>query len=196
MTVETAFDRALAFVLRQEGGASRNPNDAASSQVAEGEVHTNYGVTQNAYDAHRYRKGIPRQSVALIHLDEVATVYLEDYWRKNHLDDVACYAPKLAMCLLDGAVQHGKNPFLWQYTVGADSDGVIGPETLGLTKDRVEIAGEDRVMAAYLMRRKGYYEQIIRLSPQNEKFRKGWRRRVNELCREVGVEPVWPVKED
>jgi len=99
------------------------------------------------------------------------------------------------MCLFDGAVQHGKNVQLWQRTVQAEPDGVVGPETLNKTEHRVKLVGEPLVMAAYLDRRAGYYQQIITLNPSQKKFRNGWRRRVNELCREVGVDPVWSVKE-
>lgn len=191
--METPFDKALAFVLHFEGGESSDPDDAAAAQVEQGEVHTKYGITQETYNRHRYEAGEPRQPVAKIKKDEAAQIYLTDYWHKNHLDAVACYAPLLAMCLFDGAVQHGRNVMLWQQTVGADSDNVLGPQTLGQTETRVKVAGEARVMAAYLARRATYYQQQIKLNPKNQKFMKGWRRRVNELCRTVGVDPVWPV---
>lgn len=193
--METAFDKALAFVLRFEGGLSKDAVDPAALQVDPGEVHTAYGITQATYDAHRYRAGEARQSVALIKRDEVAHVYLNDYWKAYRLDEVAHHAPNFAMCLFDGYVQHrpDNNTKLWQRSVQSEPDGIVGPNTLMKTEYRVSVVGEPLVCAAYLERRYGLYAQIIRNDPPLQKFRKGWRRRLNELCRTVGLDPVWPV---
>lgn len=70
------FDRALAFVLRWEGGYVNDPDDPGGA--------TNKGVTQKVYDAFR-GKGNERD-VKLIEDSEVATIYRTRYWAAGGCD--------------------------------------------------------------------------------------------------------------
>ncbi|RTH00928.1 hypothetical protein CSW50_10075 [Thermus scotoductus] len=92
------FERALAFVLRWEGGYSDHPDDPGGA--------TNYGITQATYDAWRKRQGLPTRPVREISMDEVRAIYRTRYWDPLP----ARYAekdPPLALALFDYAVNSG-----------------------------------------------------------------------------------------
>src|SRR5215467_3818504 len=67
-----AFEAALPFVLRWEGGFVDHPNDPGG--------RTNQGVTQKVYDAWRRRQGLPQRDVKMIEHDEVLAIYESGYW--------------------------------------------------------------------------------------------------------------------
>lgn len=192
--MQTAFDDAMAFVARWEGGFSRDPTDRAAGQA--GAIHTVAGVTQVTYDDWRLRVGDVPRPIAEIEADEVAAVYRLLYWREGWCDRVASdvRAERLALCLFDGAVQHGVSGStrLWQRTVQAEPDGMPGPKTIERTLIHVGQLGQLIVCEAYLERRYGVYVELIKRNPEQQKFRNGWRNRLNSLCKEVGVPIVWP----
>jgi lysozyme family protein len=72
--MDTAYNDALAFVLRWEGGFVDDPADHGG--------RTMKGVTQNVYNAWRASQGKPPGDVKNIADDEVAAIYQNDYWRK------------------------------------------------------------------------------------------------------------------
>ena len=67
-----AFEAALPFVLRWEGGFVDHPNDPGG--------RTNKGVTQKVYDAWRRRQGLPQRDVKMIEHNEVLAIYEGGYW--------------------------------------------------------------------------------------------------------------------
>jgi lysozyme family protein len=67
-----AFDAAVTFVLRWEGGFVDHPDDPGG--------RTNKGVTQKVYDGWRTRQGQPPRDVKLIDAAEVEAIYASDYW--------------------------------------------------------------------------------------------------------------------
>lgn len=67
-----SFGRALAFVLRWEGGYTDNPADPGGA--------TNKGITQRTYDAWRAKKRLPARPVREIKDSEVEAIYREEYW--------------------------------------------------------------------------------------------------------------------
>lgn len=92
------YERALAFVLRWEGGFVDHPQDPGGA--------TNMGITQATYDAWRRSRGLPTRSVREIAREEVETIYRTRYWEPLP----ARYAEKdlaLALALFDYAVNSG-----------------------------------------------------------------------------------------
>jgi len=68
----TDFDRALAFVLRWEGGAVADPHDKGG--------RTNRGITQRTYNGWREGKGLDVEDVFLMSEEEAAEIYRNLYW--------------------------------------------------------------------------------------------------------------------
>lgn len=95
----TAFEEALSFTLKWEGGKADNPNDSGG--------RTNMGVTQRTFDAHRDAIGQPRDDVFNITKDEAAEIAKVRYWDAMGLDDIAETNPKLAVALFDWGFHSG-----------------------------------------------------------------------------------------
>ena len=66
------FERALAFVLRWEGGKVDDPHDKGG--------RTNRGITQRTYDGWRDEKGLPRRDVYELEEEELQAIYRTLYW--------------------------------------------------------------------------------------------------------------------
>lgn len=176
------FDECLKFVLKWEGGYS-------PPQVGDPNP-TNYGITQNTYNAYRHTKNLPYQSVRHITMDEVREIYYLLYWVSSKADKLP---PPLDLVHFDTAVNMGvmtANKLL-QRSVNAllpenrklAVDGIVGEKTLSAVK-QVPI---DKLVKAYIARRAARYEEIANKYPQKRRFLKGWLNRLNDLKRVAGI---------
>ncbi len=87
-TIKTDFDRAVAWVLNQEGGYTAGlPGDPGGE--------TNWGISKGAY---------PDLDIKALTRDEAIELYRRDYWYASGAD-----ALSWPLCLIhfDAAVQHG-----------------------------------------------------------------------------------------
>ena len=174
MSDNPAFDAAMKFVLRWEGGFVDHPNDPGG--------RTNKGVTQKVYDAWRRRQGRAAQDVKLIGDDEVHAIYATDYWVPPRCDRLDT---PLNTVQFDTAVNMGVGRavrFL-QAAVGCGVGGDFGPAT-----ERA-VAGCDAgtVVAAYCRQREDFYRRLARNNAKLAVFLKGWLNRLNALRREIGL---------
>ena len=107
-----SFDRAVAMVLRHEGGYSLDPRDPGGE--------TRFGISKRAYP-----------DVDILHLteDEAKAIYRRDYWDKLRTDEIP---EPLAICLFDAAVNMGRDKAvrLLQRACGVAQDGVMGGNTI------------------------------------------------------------------
>ena len=85
----TAFEAALPFVLRWEGGFVDHPTDPGG--------RTNSGVTQDVYDDWRRRHGLLRADVREIEETEVHAIYESGYWMPPRCDLLAAHARSRAV---------------------------------------------------------------------------------------------------
>jgi len=178
-----AFDAALKFVLRWEGGFVDHPNDPGG--------RTNKGVTQKVYDGWRTRQGQIPRDVKLIGDSEVDSIYASDYWVPPRCD---LLETPLDLMQFDTAVNMGVGRavrFL-QASVGCKVDGDFGPGTEGA----VAQCDPGKVLGAYCDRREAFYRNLAQNNPKLAVFLKGWLNRLNALRREVGLpgfESVEPI---
>lgn len=91
-----AFDDALAFVLKREGGYSDHPLDKGGP--------TNKGITTKTYDAYRRAQGLVIQDVRQISDAEIRDIYYRQYWVASTADRQAY---PTALVLFDTAVNMG-----------------------------------------------------------------------------------------
>lgn len=180
------LDEALPMILAFEGGKVDDPDDAGG--------RTNHGITQRTFDAWLKEHQQPSRDVWTITPDETATIYRVRYWDAIDGDGLAALSGKLALCVFDGAVNHGVglSARMLQRVVGATADGVIGPKTLDLVQTHLAVRGEPPVLTDYLKRRVAIYQNIIANNLPQQKFARGWRNRVNSLAIKVGITTVWP----
>jgi lysozyme family protein len=172
-----AYDAALPFVLRWEGGFVDHPKDPGG--------RTNKGVTQRVYTAWLARRGLPDQDVKRITDTEVKAIYESDYWLPPRCDVLPT---RLDLVQFDTAVNMGVGRavrFL-QSAVGCGVDGQFGSGTLQA------VAGCDPrgALARYCETREAFYRRLVARNPDLAVFLKGWMNRLNSLRSEVGL-PVF-----
>jgi len=164
------LDSAYTFVLREEGGFVDNPNDPGG--------RTNFGVTQNVYDASR------KKDVKNITPPEVKKIYAE-FWLRARADLIADYSPELATVHFDAAINSGPAQaakFL-QRAIGVIADGHIGPQTLALMKSQ----SPRDVIRLYMREREIFYINLILRRPTSLEFLKGWLFRLRKLRYHINV---------
>jgi lysozyme family protein len=169
-----AFEAALPFVLRWEGGFVDHPKDPGG--------RTNKGVTQRVYDAWGRRQGRPPRDVKQIEDAEVHRIYESGYWIPPRCDLVA---QPLDLVQFDTAVNMGSGRavrFL-QSAVGCDVDGDFGPKT----ERAVAACDRGTALARYCSAREAFYRRLVENKPDLGVFLKGWLNRLNALRREIGL---------
>ena len=172
-----AFDAAMPFILRWEGGFVDHPKDPGG--------RTNKGVTQRVYTAWRARRGLPQQDVKFITEAEVKEIYEGDYWLPPRCNQLPT---KLDLVQFDTAVNMGvgRAVRILQGALGCGVDGQFGPGTA----QAVARCEPRSAVAAYCDAREAFYRRLVVAKPDLKVFLKGWLNRLNSLRREVGL-PVF-----
>ena len=156
------FEKALALVLKHEGGYVNHPKDPGGA--------TNKGVTQAVYNAYRKIRGRGLLSVKYISDEELRAIYKFQYWDKVHGD----FLPSgLDYAVFDFAVNSGvrrASKYL-QAVLGAAQDGVIGAKTLAA------ITSPEKTINALCDRRMSFLRNLRAFMT----FGKGWTRRVKDV---------------
>jgi len=150
----SSFDRAIQYVLDNEGGFSDDPNDHGGA--------TRYGVTQSEAARHGF-------DVHTLTVDQAKSIYRTDYW---HYDGVA--DQNIATKLLDMAVNMGDvtTVKIVQGICGVPKDGVIGPATLAAINTSSKLT-LDALRSACVRR----YARIVAADPTQSVFLVGWMER-------------------
>jgi lysozyme family protein len=169
-----AFEAALLFVLRWEGGFVDHPNDPGG--------RTNKGVTQKVYDAWRRRQGLPQCDVKMIEHNEVLAIYEGGYWIPPRCD---LLERQLDLVQFDTAVNMGigRAVRFLQQAVGCGVDGDFGPAT----ERAVASCDSGNTIVKYCDAREAFYRRIVENKPSQAVFLKGWMNRLNSLRKQVGL---------
>lgn len=114
--MSSVFERAVAAVLKREGGYSNDPRDNGGE--------TKYGISKRAY---------PQLNIASLTIDQAIEIYRRDYWLKIRGDDLP---RSVAWCVFDQAVNRGVGAasMTLQRALGVMVDGSIGPETIAAAR--------------------------------------------------------------
>lgn len=114
------FSRALAAVLKHEGGFVNHPRDPGGA--------TNKGITIATFRRYVKRSGTVAELKAISDAD-VAKVYRKHYWDKVRADELP---GGLDYAVFDYAVNSGPGRAVkhLQEVLGVKQDGVIGPVTI------------------------------------------------------------------
>lgn len=158
------FYRAFALLRVHEGGYSNHKDDPGGPTMK--------GVTQRTYDNYRTRLGRAKQDVRKITDKEVEAIYRGQYWNAVRADELP---PGVAYCVFDAAVNSGPGQAVqWlQQVIGARVDGVVGNETLALTR----AADPFILIEKYCDTRLAFMKRLKNWSS----FKNGWSRRVAEV---------------
>ena len=184
-SLQSAFSRALEFVLKWEGGFVDDPDDPGG--------RTNKGTTQKLYDKWRASKGLPSEDVLHIIDEEVHQIYLQYYWN-NVVQN--WYPDDLSIVLFDSAanmgprraismLQHSINEVRTGPNIAVD--GAASEQLYLALREVISSGAEDALLEAYISTRRGVYYGIVDRHPRRAKFLNGWLNRLNDLAKYVGV---------
>jgi uncharacterized protein (TIGR02594 family) len=182
---DQGFERAMALVLRHEGGWSDDPFDpggATNKGITLATYAREIGVEIDADNIENLKSELRRIPDAL-----VRRIYLERYWKPG---TCAALPPPIALFHFDTAVNQGLGTAarLLQQALGVAIDGEIGPITLAAAHDKPLTVTLDR----YAELRRARYRAL----PHFWRFGRGWLRRVDgtlaaahRLTRDVTAAP-------
>lgn len=165
-----AFDQGLAIALAYEthgdveGGKMHNvPGDRGGL--------TKYGIAQN-YN--------PEVDVENLTLEKAISHYRKKYWPEA--EKLPASAPDLQALYFEGYMNMGRGATLsLQRAIGTDADGVFGKNSLRALDRALDARGEKAVIREYLWQRAEYYRKIWQNDRSQEKFKKGWQNRVDDV---------------
>lgn len=168
-------DQIIAAILGHEGTAYTNdPNDAGGP--------TKFGITLANLSAWR---GHPctAADVKALELPEADAIY-----RVQYLRPFDALTGVLRGNVIDMGVNAGvrRATMLLQEMVGADVDGWIGAQTVGLLLPGITWN------PIYIGFRLAFYEDLILATPKNRKWRPGWRRRALSFLEPAAIPKATP----
>ncbi|TCA83699.1 hypothetical protein E0H65_35635 [Rhizobium leguminosarum bv. viciae] len=171
--MDTAYNDALTFVLRWEGGFVDDPHDHGG--------RTMKGVTQSVYDAWRASQRKPAADVKGISNDEIAAIYSNNYWKKALCNVLQSH---IDLVQFDTAVNMGpvRAMKMLQQAVGVGVDGDFGAET----QKACDACNPEDTVALYCSIREALYRKFAQ-APGQDRFLAGWMNRLNALRGEAGV---------
>lgn len=155
--MSNAFERAITFVLAEEGGYVNDSRDAGGE--------TKYGISKRAY---------PHLNIATLTEQAAAGIYRRDYWAAVRGDDLP---PAVALVTFDAAVNSGvRAATLWlQQAVRERADGDLGPKTLAAAR----LMPQRQTVVDCLARR---CAERVGPGGRNDVFDLGWSRRLFRLA--------------
>lgn len=154
------FDKALAVVLREEGGYVNDPRDPGGI--------TNLGVTKTTWEDWTGKPATEATMRALTPA-KVGSLYAERYWNAVHCADMPA---GLALCVFDMAVNAGpaRAARYLQKLVGVAQDGSVGPKTIAAVRAVVASVGEAMAIRDFQQQRRIYYRALNTFTV----FGRGW----------------------
>lgn len=183
MAYEVSFEKAIDHAMKYEvGGFWKLTPEAEAGLIETREQRKACGYVNDPDDAGGETKyGIaknanPDLDIATLDWAAAKRVYYKRYWLSGDCDKLP---PRLAALHFDGCINHGVGraaKFL-QTAVGAIADGDIGPATLELVNRYDEIS----ICINVCDQRENFYRALVARKPTQEKFLKGWLRRIEEM---------------
>lgn len=153
------FDQAFDILLRHEGGFSDHAADPGGK--------TRFGITEAVAREVGYRGDMRELPV-----DLAKRIYKDRYWDAVRAEELPA---AIRYAVFDAAVNSGpRQAIRWlQRAVGANDDGIIGPQTLAA----VRAADPERVLRRVLAARLRFMAGL----PNWPAFGRGWARRIADL---------------
>lgn len=172
------FTNAFNLVMVHEGGYSNDPADPGGETykgIAR-KIHSKWNGWTNV-DLLRRQSGFPANLDKDAELQEMVTdFYRVTFWDKMNGDKFT--DQEVANSIFDFGVNAGlaTSASLAQMVVGADTDGIIGTQSL----DRINNFDADHFLAAFTVAKIARYINIVKKRPTSRKYFYGW------ICRALG----------
>ena len=172
------FKKALPHVLKKEGLYVNDPDDPGG-ETYRGIARRSHPKWSGwiAIDLAKLKPNFPKNLEADKELHNFVNIlYQENYWAKIYGDEI--YHQGIAESIFDFAVNAGPRTSikLAQVAVGAEPDGVLGPNTLLALNET-----EDRFfLPVFAIAKIARYASICKKRPKSRKYFFGWVNRTLE----------------
>ena len=179
------YKNIIPFILKAEGGLSKNPADTASQNpVPDGSgFHTNRGITWTVFSG---VFGIGDDSIKRFYemnMDDWGTIFKKLYWDQI-LGDLIISERIAAICVdwIWGSGKHYpeidiQDILIHVFGQHITEDGNFGQHTI----DAINGVDEQKLWDAIVAKRFWYLDQIVLAHPSQSIWLKGWQNRMNEL---------------
>ena len=162
------FDAAVRVVLANEGGLVNNENDSGGI--------TNYGISlcllkQLQHDA-------VADDIRKLSKNRAIQIYSSEFWDKAPFDSLT--VPEVATAVFDAAVMSGVGEAIkmaqracnevLEGVSKVDVDGVLGRKTLAA----INCVHPQIFLGAFRRERVAFYQDLVRLNPDDIGFLAGW----------------------
>lgn len=156
------WEKGITFVLAAEGGYDNNPNDKGGE--------TNFGISKRRY---------PNEDIKAMTVDRAKELYRKDFWEKLCCDQLPS---PLAIAVFDAAVNQGEGAAarMLQIVVGANVDGIVGPNTVTAT-----FKAGDGVLRKFMAQRMARYVRTVMKDFTQDAFTENWSNRLMRLAQVV-----------
>lgn len=157
----------IPFIKKWEGGYSNHPNDTGGC--------TMMGVTLATYQKY-FGKEKTCEDLKNITEDEWLHIFKKGYWDKMKADKIENQT--LAQLCVDMCWGSGPTTAIKkiQKRIGADVDGIVGPQTLGILNSKPRY-----YFNLLWVMRYNWFLDIVKAKPQNKVFLRGWLNRLNDI---------------
>lgn len=164
--------RLVPHILKFEGGWSNDPDDIGGA--------TNKGVTFKTYKHYCRMSSKPIPSIGDLRRltnEEFEDILKTMYWNACKADFIE--SQSVANAIVDWAWHSGTATAVKeiQKVLNVTADGIIGNVTLAAINSRSPLP----LFGAIQQARIAYLKRICNARPANQKFMKGWLRRVHDL---------------
>ena len=158
---EHKFNKAMEFTSKWEGGLVNDKYDKGGQ--------TKYGISKRWY---------PDLDIENLTRKQAKQIYRTEYFDKTGASELPL---PLAMQVFDYAVNSGASTAIkdLQRIIGAEPDGRIGPATL----EAIKSVDQSKLLNDYINARSNNYNRIIKNDPTQERFKKGWFNRLNDMSK-------------
>lgn len=159
--------KSLKLLLKHEGGYVDDKTDRGGE--------TNFGISKKSY---------PNEDIKNLTIERAGELYKRDYWTPMKCDDLPS---GIDFLIFDFGVNSGNGTAiktlqraLNRFGCNLVCDGAIGKKTLART---IELGRS--IIPDLLNERRIFYDKVIQNDPTQERFRRGWMNRVDNLAVEV-----------
>jgi lysozyme family protein len=181
----------IPFIIKWEAGISKKSNETNESLFQRARKtgwaddpddlggQTMVGVTMATYEEYCRRKGYPKPTTGRLmdlSYNDWKSILKMLYWDRWNADEIKSQSIAEIVCdFVWASGVHGiKVP---QDLVGVIPDGIVGPKTLAAVNSRNPRELFDQIKIA----RFDFIEDICRKRPANNKFKRGWMNRINDI---------------
>lgn len=181
----------IPFLIKWEAGISKKSNETNESLFQRARKtgwaddpddlggQTMVGVTMATYEEYCRRKGYPKPTTGRLmdlSYNDWKSILKMLYWDRWNADEIRSQSIAEIVCdFVWASGVHGiKVP---QDLVGVIPDGIVGSKTLAAVNSRNPRELFDQIKIA----RFDFIEDICRKRPANNKFKRGWMNRINDI---------------